>query len=242
MGKNEADRRRCRLTVRAVISVILFAVLACGQSEEAGSIGVQNVSGRAGAYYIPSASQPTPLLVILHGSGGSGQEMVDALHDLAKTRHFAIIAPDSRQLPDGGFTWEVGDKQGDVTPDLTHTLDCIAWVRAHAHITVDESHVLIAGFSGGGSSAPYIASNRPGFTHAAILHGGVFPGGIGERRFPVWLSTGEEDRYRPPQLVQQAVASLTGLGFNSVTFRTYPGRHDLSDPELNDLIDWWLAP
>jgi len=39
--------------------------------------------------------------------------------------------------------------------------------------------VLIAGHSEGGSSALYIASNRPFFTHIAVLHGGVFPGGIG---------------------------------------------------------------
>ncbi|HXO86851.1 MAG TPA: PHB depolymerase family esterase [Gemmatimonadales bacterium] len=230
------------MTQRLVASLVLLAAVGCGNAEESGPIGVQNASGRSGAYYVPSGSQPTPLLVILHGSGGSGQGLIDGLRELAKKRHFAIIAPDSRQLPDGGLTWEVGDKQGDITPDLTHTLDCTAWVRSHTRLVVDESHVLIAGFSGGGSSAPYIASNRPGFTHAAILHGGVFPGGIGPRRLPVWFSTGEEDRYRPPQLVQQAVASLTGLGFNRVTFRTYPGRHDLSDAELNDLIDWWLAP
>jgi predicted esterase len=221
----------------------LLAVLACGQAEQAGPIAVQNASGRSGAYYIPrgSASKPVPVLVILHGSGGSGQGAIDGLRELANRRHFAIIAPDSRELPGGGFTWEVGDKQGDVTPDLTHTLNCIDWVRSHTHLVVDESHVLIAGFSGGGSSAPYIASNRPGFTAAAVLHGGVFAGGIGARRFPVWISTGEQDRYRPPSLVQQAAMSLTNLGFSNVTFRTYPGGHELRNTELSDLIDWWLG-
>jgi len=140
------------------------------------------------------------------------------------------------------LTWEVGDKQGDVTPDLTHTLNCITWVRTNTPLVVDDAHVLIAGFSGGGSSAPYIASNRPGFTHAAVLHGGVFPGGIGPRRIPMWFSTGEQDRYRPVALVQEAATSLTNLGFTDVTFRSYPGGHDLSDTELRDLINWWLGP
>src|SRR5256885_3949886 len=55
---------------------------------------------------------------------------------------------------------------------------------------------LIAGYSGGGSSAPYIASNRPPFTHTAVLHGGVFAGGIGPRRMPAWFSTGDRKSTR----------------------------------------------
>jgi predicted esterase len=179
-------------------------------------------------------------LVILHGSGGSGTDLITIFRDIAKERRFAIVAPDSRSLP-VGLTWEVGDKQGDVTPDLTHILSCMDWVRTEMHLAIDSAHILIAGFSAGGSNAPYIASNRPGFTHAAVLHGGVFPGGIGPRRVPTWFSTSEQDRYRPVELVRQAAASLSALGFNDVTFRSYPGRHDLSDAELRDLIDWWLG-
>lgn len=212
-------------------------------ADEQGAIGVVNSSGRSGAYFVPGGPrlQLLPLLVILHGSGQSGVEMVETFRSLAKERRFAIIAPDSRDHS-GQLTWEVGDKQGDVTPDLTHTVDCIAWVRSHAGFLLDESHVLIAGYSGGGSSAPYIASNRAGFTHTAVLHGGVFPGGIGSQRIPAWFSTGEQDRLRPVELVQQAAASLSSLGFTTVTFHSYPGGHELSDAELRDLIDWWLAP
>jgi predicted esterase len=160
---------------------------------------------------------------------------------LAQARHFAIIAPDSRTTPTGQFTWEVGDHPGEVTPDLTHTLNCIEWVQTHAGLTLDPAHVLIAGYSGGGSSAPYIGSNRPLFTHIAVLHGGVFPGGIGPRRMPAWFSTGEQDSYRPVGLVKQSADALAALGFGAVTFRTYPGRHELGDAEVRDLIDWWLG-
>lgn len=216
---------------------------ACSEPAAEGSIEVQNSSGRSGSYYIPPGSRlhAIPLLVVFHGSGGSGRDVLALLRDLAKKRRFAIVAPDSRVLGPGLLTWEPGDKPGDVSPDLTHTLNCIEWVRTQMHLIVDTTHVLIAGFSGGGSSAPYVASNRPGFTHAAVLHGGVFPGGIGARRMPVWFSTGEEDRYRPVALVQEAAGSLTALGFSGVTFHSYPGRHDLSEAELHDLIDWWLG-
>ncbi len=210
--------------------------------DEEGLIGVQNSSGRSGAFYVPGGSgiNGLPLLVILHGTGQSGSDMIATFRDLAKARRLAIVAPDSRDHS-GQLTWEVGDKPGDVTPDLTHTLDCIAWVRSHVGFLADESHVLIAGYSGGGSSAPYVATNRDGFTHAAVLHGGVFPGGVGSRHIPVWFSTGQQDRYRPVDLVRQSVDALTTLGFSDLTFRTYPGGHELSDSELNDLITWWLG-
>jgi predicted esterase len=213
------------------------------QGEAAGVIGVRNAAGRSGAYYLPSGprAQSVPLLVLLHGSGGSGEGLIPVFRPLAQARRFAIIAPDSRRSPAGQFAWQVGDRPGDVTPDLTHVMSCIEWVRAHTGLVVDGAHVLIAGYSAGGSSAPYIASNRPPFTHLAVLHGGVFPGGIGPRRMPAWFSTGEQDRYRPVALVRQAADALAGVGFTTVTFRAYPGDHGLSDAEVRGVIAWWLG-
>lgn len=228
------------------LSGVLLA-LACRSAdtpgEVTGAIDVRNAAGRSGVYYLPAGprSQPVPLLVILHGSGGSGEAILPAFRAAAQAQRFAIVAPDSRSSPSGQFTWQAGDQPGDVTPDLTHVLNCIEWVRTHTGIAIDPARVLIAGFSGGASSAPYIASNRPPFTHAAVLHGGVFPGGFGSRRMPVWLSTGEEDRYRPVPLVQQAADQLAGVGFTAVTFKRYPGGHDLSDAEVGDLLSWWLG-
>src|SRR6266850_6928874 len=102
--------------------------------DEEGSIGVQNSAGRSGAFYVPGGSgiNALPVLVILHGSGQSGSDMLARFRDLAKAHRFAIVAPESRD----NSAWEVGDKQGDVTPDFTHTLDCIEWVRSHAGFLV----------------------------------------------------------------------------------------------------------
>jgi len=66
--------------------------------DEEGPIGVQNSSGRSGAFYVPGGSgiNALPLLVILHGTGQSGSDMIATFRDLAKARRFAIVAPDSR--------------------------------------------------------------------------------------------------------------------------------------------------
>lgn len=53
---------------------------------------------------------------------------------------------------------------------------------------------------------------------------------------------GQEDRYRPVALVQRSADDLSALGYSAVTFRSYLGAMTLSEPELRDLIDWWLGP
>lgn len=221
---------------------VLVGAAACSPGAEQGSIAVRNTAGRSGAYYLPAGPRrrPLPVLVFLHPTGGSGEGGIEWWRALADTHRFAVIAPDSRRTPDGQLTWQPGSQPGEVTPDLDHVLSCIRWVRAQRGVEVDTAHVLLAGHSGGASSAAYIASNRALFTHFAVLHGGVFPGGLGSRRVPAWVSTGEQDRVRPVTLVRQSADVLERLGF-PVTFRTYPGMHGPGEAELHDVVGWWLG-
>jgi hypothetical protein len=73
-------------------------------------------------------------------AGGSGGNILTSFRDLANKRRVAIVAPDSRSLGAGQLTWEPGDKPGDVSPDLSHTLSCVAWVRANTRLIVDDAH------------------------------------------------------------------------------------------------------
>jgi poly(3-hydroxybutyrate) depolymerase len=207
-----------------------------------GTLATLNSAGRTGAFYLPAGynQHPVALLVTYHGTGGKGADMVGVFRSLAAASPFAIVAPDSRVSPDGLFTWEVGDMPGEKTEDYTHTLDCIAELRAKPGVVIDENVVLAAGYSGGGSSAPYIATNEKLFRAYAVLHGGVIPGGIGANIIPGWFSTGTSDTLRPQELVQQSVDYMKGLGFGDVTFRTYSGGHELSMQEVDEVVAWWL--
>ena len=100
------------------------------------------------------------------------------------TRGFAILAPESRIAPDGQANWEVGDHPGEITDDRTHVMACLAElvaVLSAEHLTLDPRHVLVAGHSGGASSAPWLATSEEPFTAFAVLHGGAFPDGFGPR-------------------------------------------------------------
>ena len=207
------------------------------------TLTTKNASDRSGYVFAPArgADEVLPLLVALHGQGGDGHEMVAVFKALAVEHRFAVVAPSSdytEQLH--AFTWTVGDRPNDFTTDFHHIAACVAETLARTDIRLDTTHVLVAGYSGGGSSAPYVASNTPSYEAFAVLHGGVFIGGIGPRRVPGWFSAGTMDPIRPAQGVMEHAQSLRAAGF-AVTYRSYASTHVVSEQELAELVEWWFA-
>jgi phospholipase/carboxylesterase len=201
----------------------------------------RNVIGRGGSLFVPvqATAVACPLLVLFHGTGGSGADMLNAFRPLAEARGIILLAPDSGRSPDGAYNWQVPDSPRDTTPDQAHVSDCLTEVFAAPGIHVDHERVLALGHSGGGSSAAYAATTDARFHGFAVLHGGVFAGGLGSHRVPAWFSTGTEDPLRPPAVVERAAAASQAHA-TTVTTQLYPGGHDLSDAELRDVIAWWL--
>jgi predicted esterase len=212
------------------------------REEAEGYFTTTNSVGRTGAYFLPAGDIADPLFLVVafHGSGGGGGGMIAPFRDLARTHGFALVAPDSRVDPGGNFNWEVGTKPGEVTEDLTHAQACMAELQARGDWSLDSEDVLAMGFSGGGSSAPYLGTNDPLFTGFAVLHGGSFPGGFGDNIIPGWYSTGEDDEARSPAFVQAEVAAAEAAGFTDITYTTFPGGHTMGQAELEAMVQWWL--
>jgi poly(3-hydroxybutyrate) depolymerase len=198
-------------------------------------------TGRQGAYYLPSNHQAgaLPLLVILHGTSGKGSLMVWRLRAFADRERFIIVAPDSVSL---AGVWGVGQRPDEVTEDYRHVMRCLHEVRALPGVRVDPAYVLIAGYSVGGSVAPYLASHEDAFTAFAVLHGHVVPGGLGARRVRGWLSAGDRDRRRTVEHVRLAAEYLARRAqFRQIETRVFASDHALGDEEINQLVAWWLA-
>jgi poly(3-hydroxybutyrate) depolymerase len=213
-----------------------------GQSAIAGTLATTNSSGRTGAYFLPSGfrGQSLPLLVGIHGTGASGSSIVALFRDAAERRHFLVVAPDSRFAPGGQATWEVGDHAGEVTEDFDHVRRCVEEVVAMEGVVVDRAHVLIAGHSGGGSTAPYVATNDETYAAFAVLHGGVLPGGLGGRTVRGWFSTGDADSMRTPLAVQEAADLLRARGL-AIEYRVFHEGHEVREQEVAALVQWWLG-
>ncbi len=118
----------------------------------------------SGSYHIevPANGTDFPAVMFLHGWGGSGtgtlsnRGMVDAF----LARGYAVIAPDGQLRQSGeGRTW-------DFYPDGTAKRDETAFLMAIAddatdRFNLDRSHILLAGFSIGGSMTSYVACAEP---------------------------------------------------------------------------------
>jgi polyhydroxybutyrate depolymerase len=129
-------------------------------------------NGRA---YVPTrlvSNAPVPLLVFLHGLGGSGRELSEGLHlpEMAETLGFAFIAPDGVLDRSGRRFWNAGDVCCDFDAiDVDHVAELRRWIgQAVADPHVDARRVYVIGFSNGGFMA-YRAACELGSLLAGIV-------------------------------------------------------------------------
>ena len=175
---------------------------------------------------------PLPLLVLLHGAGGSAAGILRRLGKAADEAGVAVLAPDSR-----GSTWDaVEGSYGRDVVFLNRALE-----RVFDTVAVDPRRVAIGGFSDGASYAVSlglingdlfgrIAAFSPGFIVPRQPHG----------RPRVFISHGTEDQILPFDQCGRRIASdLKRLQYD-VTFRDFRGGHEIP-PDIAAAGMKWLA-
>jgi polyhydroxybutyrate depolymerase len=124
--------------------------------------------------HVPLADQGErlPLLVFLHGLGGSGQELVAGLRlaEMAEAFGFAFIAPEGVVDRSGRRFWNAGRTCCNFDEiEVDHVAALARWIgEATAHRRVDPARVYLVGFSNGGFMA-YRAACELGRSLAGIF-------------------------------------------------------------------------
>jgi polyhydroxybutyrate depolymerase len=125
---------------------------------EASSAGLGPPGAAGTRVYAPAAGPARlPLLVFLHGLGGTGQELAEALRltEMADAFGFAFIAPEGVLDHSGRRFWNAGPSCcnfDDIAIDHIALLG--TWIgQATAHPRVDARRVYLVGFSNGGFMA-----------------------------------------------------------------------------------------
>ncbi|MBL8298698.1 MAG: hypothetical protein JNN30_10170 [Rhodanobacteraceae bacterium] len=195
--------------------------------------------------YVPEtipADAAAPFLLLLHGGGGTGENMIRKFKRQADRHGIILLAPDA-----AGPTWDVAlSMTGNPWTQPSFGRDVLridaVLKDAFARVNVDPQRVAVAGFSDGASNALSIGVHNAALFHdtLAFSAGGMVPhrGGPPGR---VLFIHGAKDPVLPITTMRDSLApTLRAAGF-AVTFVTFDGGHELPDRVVEQAIAWWLG-
>ena len=225
--RSERDRRRGRLATRPT------------PPTESGPLGLQPLGlgeRRDGLLYIPSGYQPdrpAPLVVMLHGAGGSAERGIAPLQDVADAAGSILLAIDSR-----GRSWDV--ILGGYGPDVAfidHALD-----RTFARYAIDPGKLAVEGFSDGASYALSLGiTNGDLFSHVlAFSPGFCWPGAeIGTPR--IFVSHGTSDNVLPIDACSRKIVPRIQRSGYATRYVEFDGGHTVPPEIVQDALSWFAG-
>ena len=198
-----------------------------------GQYALERDDPRDGQLYLPStysAKTPAPLVIALHGAGGSGRSSIRVMRALADDYGVAILAPDSR-----GGTWDaIRGSLGDDVDFIDGALDDV-----FKRVNVDPTRVSVAGFSDGATYALTLGLiNGDLFSHVLAFSPGFVVRAKSVGRPPIFISHGRQDPILPfDRCGARIAADLTKEKYN-VRFVPFDGGHAVPPDILRQAGDW----
>jgi S-formylglutathione hydrolase len=126
--------------------------------------------------YDPKRAQPYPLLLQLHGGGGSSQNMTAMAATLETGIKQGLIPPVVSIMPSAGRSFYMDYKDGSEKWETFILADLIPWVRAAYDVPKGREGTLITGISMGGMGSLRIAFKHPDmFQAVASQEPGIEP-------------------------------------------------------------------
>jgi polyhydroxybutyrate depolymerase len=123
-------------------------------------------------------AEPVPLVIVLHGYGGTGpgMERRTSFSAAGDSAGFAVAYPDARKNAQGKRAWSGASPSSPDMMMLRALIDSVA-----ARVPIDRSRVYLAGFSNGGGMAYRAARALPNTFAAIGVVAGVAGAGVNER-------------------------------------------------------------
>lgn len=235
-------RKRSALSILVPALWLLTATPAAAQDPPAKVPAVRGQPGnyelkldnvRDGRFYVPPAYKDgvaMPLLVWLHGAGGSGNVSMN-MAGLADEFKFIVLAPDSRE-----WTWDA--ILGQYGPDVDFLQRAMQLVLSR--YSIDRERIWLGGFSDGASYSLSL-----GISYGDIFRK-VYAGAPGvmqpievNGKPPIFISHGLQDQTMPiDETSRKFVPRLKALNYD-VTYKEYEGRHQLPPEILREVVEWF---
>lgn len=122
-------------------------------------------------YSRPYGQTGLPIVVVMHGYGGSAYASADVLDRMAAYGVFAA-APGMR-----GRNGASGS-QDSSRREIADIYDCVNYISSTFAEIVDPDHVCIVGYSGGGGNVMAMAAKFPDFAQYLVEHFGISDYGV----------------------------------------------------------------
>jgi phospholipase/carboxylesterase len=180
--------------------------------------------------YVPqTATCPAPTIVMLHGAGGTPNQIATVVN-AAAALGIIVIVPYSRQS-----TWEIANQSfGEDVRTIDNAIQA-----ADQRVCIDAAHIALAGFSDGASFALSLGVANGGlFSHVIAFSPGFIldPGHRGKAAF--YVSHATDDAVLPFDYTQQQIVPyLRSKGF-TVTFVPFVGGHTVTSSQASAALSW----
>jgi phospholipase/carboxylesterase len=192
--------------------------------------------GRDGVVHVPAGyrpERPSPLVVMLHGAGGSARRELLHLLDLADAYGLLLLAVDSRAR-----TWDA--LLGGFGPDPAFIDRALSSV--FARYAIDPRRVAVEGFSDGASYALGLGlTNGELFTHAIAFSPGMMP--LRERHGTpaVFVAHGTRDEILPIDLCSRRIVPDLERQRYAVEYVEFDGPHAVPPTIAERAVRWFLS-
>jgi len=187
---------------------------------------------RDGVLVVPEREGPMPLILMLHGAGGTGRRAVRLLGPMAAELGCAVLSPDSR-----GATWDA--VTGAFGPDVRFLERALA--DAATRCEVAPGRVAAAGFSDGATYALALGrANGDRFSHLlAFSPGFLIPARrVGSPR--IFVSHGRQDDVLPIASCSRVMVPRLRRDGYEVRYREFDGGHEAPPTVMREGMGFFL--
>jgi phospholipase/carboxylesterase len=182
----------------------------------------------------PAARGALPLLLLLHGAGGTAAQAMALALGRPEAAEAVLLAPPSRSA-----TWDmIGGAWG---PDVRFIGQAMAHVAAR--IRIDPARVVVGGFSDGASYALSLGLTNGRLFRAILAFSPGFAAPMRPEGQPeVFISHGTADAVLPiDQCSRRLVPRLRAAGYD-VRYREFTGGHVVPPELAAEAFAWALRP
>jgi predicted esterase len=192
--------------------------------------------------WVPGTDPAGPVLLLLHGTGGSEDDLLDLGATLRPGA--ALLSPRGKVLENGmpRFFRRLAEGVFDEEDLVRRTEELAEFVQAaRARYDLGSRPVVAVGYSNGANIAASLLLLRPEILAGAVLLRAMVP--LTPERLPqlagtpVFLAGGRSDRIIPPENTERLARMLEASGA-AVTLHWSPGGHALTSAEIKEAQRW----